>query len=469
MTKSTSIASKKSNRILGLDALRGFAILLMVLSGVIAYRILPAWMYHAQVPPPNHVFNPNLPGFTWVDLVFPLFLFSTAAAFPIALRKYEINKIEGLKRIVSRFFYLSAFAILLQHVRPGNLGSDLSDPKIWWFALCGFGLLFLMYTRWPSNWNLILKRSLSLLGWIGMITFVFLYEFPKNCAFDIYRSDIILIVLADMALVGSIIWLFTFENTHYRYLILVVYAALRLSSTEDSWIQTVWNYSPIPWLIKWDYLKYLFIVIPGMFAGEYLLKAKKESIAKYSFSKMNIVLMLVFVQMIVLFVGLQMRFVFETSMLSFVICTALIFISKKTWGKESAIYKLTLVSIAWLCLGLILEPYSGGIKKDPSSFSYWMITSGLSGLLLICFYSIMDVKSWKTPFNWLIGNGQNPMIAYVAFGNVIWPILVLTGWESSIIQVTQSPFTGFLRGVFYTFLVAAFTYGFVKLKLHWKT
>ena len=60
-----------------LDALRGFAILTMVLSGSIAYGdVMPAWMYHAQVPPPHHKFMPTLAGITWVDVVFPFFLFT---------------------------------------------------------------------------------------------------------------------------------------------------------------------------------------------------------------------------------------------------------------------------------------------------------------------------------------------------------------------------------------------------------
>ncbi len=73
-----------------LDALRGFAIITMILSGSIPFGgpvALPGWMYHAQLPPPNHVFNPNVPGITWVDLVFPFFLFAMGAAFRFALRK----------------------------------------------------------------------------------------------------------------------------------------------------------------------------------------------------------------------------------------------------------------------------------------------------------------------------------------------------------------------------------------------
>jgi predicted acyltransferase len=71
------------------DALRGFAVLTMVLSGSIAFGdVLPAWMYHAQVPPPDHTFNPAIPGITWVDLVFPFFLFSMGAAIPLSFQAH---------------------------------------------------------------------------------------------------------------------------------------------------------------------------------------------------------------------------------------------------------------------------------------------------------------------------------------------------------------------------------------------
>ena len=70
------------------DLLRGLAIVGMVLSGQILWHAeLPAWLFHAQVPPPSFRFDPSVPGITWVDLVFPFFLFSMGAAFPLALRR----------------------------------------------------------------------------------------------------------------------------------------------------------------------------------------------------------------------------------------------------------------------------------------------------------------------------------------------------------------------------------------------
>ena len=73
-------------RAYAIDLLRGLAIVGMVLSGNFGWNpALPAWLFHAQVPPPDFTFDPSLPGITWVDLVFPFFLFSMGAAFPFSL------------------------------------------------------------------------------------------------------------------------------------------------------------------------------------------------------------------------------------------------------------------------------------------------------------------------------------------------------------------------------------------------
>ena len=76
MNKTTDNNKQPTRRAYSLDALRGYAILTMVLSATVVYGILPAWMYHAQEPPPTHAYQPDLAGLTWVDLVFPFFLFA---------------------------------------------------------------------------------------------------------------------------------------------------------------------------------------------------------------------------------------------------------------------------------------------------------------------------------------------------------------------------------------------------------
>ena len=106
-------------RAYAIDLLRGLAIVGMVLSGNFGWNpALPAWLFHAQVPPPDFTFDPSLPGITWVDLVFPFFLFSMGAAFPFSLgRKLDRGvrpaAIVGgiLRRGVLLAFFASRWAI----------------------------------------------------------------------------------------------------------------------------------------------------------------------------------------------------------------------------------------------------------------------------------------------------------------------------------------------------------------------
>src|SRR6476661_6240606 len=135
------------SRLLSLDALRGLAILLMILSGSIAYGdILPAWMFHAQVPPPTHTFNPQIPGITWVDLVFPFFLFSMGAAFPLALSKKLIKDgyLNTLFQICKRYLLLIFFAIFTHHARAWVMDSSAGLLENTLSIGCFF-LLFLMF------------------------------------------------------------------------------------------------------------------------------------------------------------------------------------------------------------------------------------------------------------------------------------------------------------------------------------
>ena len=141
-----------------LDALRGIAILAMVLSGQIPFGVLPEWMYHAQVPPPSHIFNGALPGITWVDLVFPFFLFAMGAAIPLALQA-RLNAGDKLPAIcasiLGRGLLLAGFAIYVKHIQPQTM-SAAPTWQHYGFCLIGFALLFpvLMHLYQIFLWKL---------------------------------------------------------------------------------------------------------------------------------------------------------------------------------------------------------------------------------------------------------------------------------------------------------------------------
>ncbi|MGN1221089.1 MAG: DUF5009 domain-containing protein, partial [Candidatus Cryptobacteroides sp.] len=107
----------KPSRILSVDALRGLTVLGMVLCASIGFNSgLPAWMFHAQTPPPTYAFNPEVAGLTWVDLVFPFFLLPLGAAFPLAMRKKMENGTgigTMIRNLLRRWAILVFFALIL--------------------------------------------------------------------------------------------------------------------------------------------------------------------------------------------------------------------------------------------------------------------------------------------------------------------------------------------------------------------
>ncbi|OCQ93309.1 DUF5009 domain-containing protein [Oscillatoriales cyanobacterium USR001] len=463
-----------------LDALRGIAVLAMVLSGTIARKILPAWMYHAQEPPLTHTFNPKLAGLTWVDLVFPFFLFTMGAAISLALSR-RIAKGWDTKKVIfsilQRGFLLASFAIFLQHIRPTVINPNEPITQKWWLALAGFFILFWMFVRLPLSWFSWLRKLIFVAAWTLGFIFVSNIIYPDGKGFSLERSDIILVVLANMAVFGSLIWLFTRSNIWLRLGFLGLLFAMRLSAGADGWIKLIWLSSPAPWIFQFDYLKYLFIVIPGTIVGDLLHRwIEYSSPEDASYSRWNswryfILMILMLAINIILLIGLQGRWVWQTALLSFVLCLwGLLLVKNPGNITENLLNRLYIWGFYWLMLGLVFEPYEGGIKKDSATMSYFFVTAGLAIFMLIALMIFVDYFKKKAWVQLFIDNGVNPMIGYAGFANIVWPIVVLNEWESRIIEMTsRDAIGGFMRGFIYTFLVALIVMIFSRLKLFLRT
>ena len=141
------------------DALRGLAFLAVVLGGTKPYGVLPAWMYHAQEPPPTHDYNPAIAGLTYPDLVLPFFLFTMGVAIPLALTR-RMERGAGLfpvlrHGVAARFALLMFLALFRQHFDSAVWPVLTHKPEqyAWVLGLLGFGVLFAIFTRPPSHWR----------------------------------------------------------------------------------------------------------------------------------------------------------------------------------------------------------------------------------------------------------------------------------------------------------------------------
>ena len=464
-----------------LDALRGFAILAMLLSGQLPFHTntLPDWMYHAQVPPPNHTFIPTLPGITWVDLVFPFFLFAMGAAFPLALFR-RIERGVPLWRIslsiVERGFFLGFFALYVQAIRPYTISTSPSlETRL--DALLGFFLLFPMLARLPASWPAWLRYGIKAFGWIGGILFLAFIRYSDGSGFLLTRSDIIIVVLTNMAVFGSFAWLLTRSNLLLRLGILGILTAIRLSNMPlpiEGWVHQIWIWTPIPWMYTLYYLQYLFIVIPGTIAGDMILRWLKEPVLqeekRWSSARLSAILVLMISFIVILLVGLKIRWLVETTLLTFVLCATGWWLLHKPLNAMERLYKeMFLWAISWLVLGLFFEPYEGGIKKDHPTMSYYFITSGLASCTFIGFSIVADVFKKKRWLQLLIDNGQNPMIAYAGINNFITPVLAILSIDSLLTAMAVTPWLGFLKGLIIMLLMAIAVQFCTKKKIFWRT
>ncbi|MBI2417097.1 MAG: DUF5009 domain-containing protein [Ignavibacteriales bacterium] len=471
--------SANSKRSLALDALRGFAIFTMILSSRIPFGVLPGWMYHAQIPPPLHKFLPTHPGISWVDLVFPFFLFSMGAAFPFALQRRMKQGASNLAislDIIKRGILLMLFAIIIMHTRPHTIDPQLGISSLFQ-ALLLFGLMFLVFWRYPETINRKVKYALQSAGFLGLALFLIFITYPNGTGFSLLRYDIIILVLSNVAIAGSFIYLLTKGKSETLLFILLILIGIRLAfSVETSWIHSIGVRYPSWMLFQLTFLKYLFIIIPGILTGTVLYEFQKRPKTEILFTekdRISFAFAAISILIIIIFslFGLYTRMVMELFIFSSALLAILWFLMKDIKSEYGVFLKQLLqYGILWFTIGMLFEPFEGGIKKDPSTISYYFVTSGLAVFLLIAFMIGSEVFNIKKGITILAENGQNPMLAYAAGTNLLTPVVLLTFISQGLDEICLgNPWLGVLKGIFITSLLALAIKWFTRKKIFWRT
>lgn len=571
-----------------LDALRGYAIITMVLSAMEAFSVLPRWMYHAQVPPPDHVFDPTIYGITWVDIIFPFFLFSMGAAIPLSLGRQHAKGESIMKltwKTVQRWVKLTFFAIFIIHAFPFMLGYEQEWMR-YAMPIFFFILLCFMFMPNPLGLSPYKARAITWSAYLVAVGFMLLQPYAGGAPFRLTDSDCIMLILANVSLTGSIIYLLTIGHPLRRLALLPFLVALFMAAhTANSWPALLIHTSWLPWLYLPAYQEYLLIIIPGTVAGEWIaqwlekMKANDKSkglvdnyqkkneavlengnplnggreavlengngvkndekavlenenkvrtISEEMKDKENALalpvallsLALIVVNVVLLFGRHLVANLVATMVLTAL--TAWLLRSRRkagTTGVEAAkqrvaskdassqnaakqevskreassqeaakqeVYNQKCSSIQasptlhfWqrlssagaylLLLGLCLESYEGGIRKDDVTLSYLFVTCGLAFYALLLLTVVCD--HWHV--RWLCAPlemvGKNPMVAYVSASMVIIPVLILTQLYPYIDALSSEPLTGFLKGVLLTALCMALTAWFTHKRWFWKT
>jgi predicted acyltransferase len=451
-----------NDRDLSIDTLRGLAVLGMVLSGSIAFGdVLPAWMFHAQVPPPLHKFNPNVAGITWVDWVFPFFLFAMGAALPLAFQRYGKtgpSPREIWTTAVRRGAVLAALAIFTHQLRANVQVTAPAWPQyalsMLAFVVCGVALATQI-----GRWRVALVWRVVAAG-VGIALLIYVQR--ANPTLTLAKSDIILTVLANMAFFGTLLYAYTRRRVWICVTVLLLVGAIWLfGRTSGSVAHWIYSATPLPWLYKFDYLKYLFIVVPGMFAGRWLLAHRENSPTTAQALSLSATALALLVGVTA---ALFARHFVLAIALSAVAGTMLFAVSLRV---STGTRNLAGFGLCLLAIGLALEPFSGGIKKDPSHFTYWFTTSGLACFSLIALRALAPYR--RSYGKWMAEVGQNPLPAYVVGNLLLLPVMQLFGLHPMWAAMKQNAAIGLLKGVLFTAAAAAITVAMVRAKWIWRS
>jgi len=216
-------------------------------------------------------------------------------------------------------------------------------------------------------------------GWVGIAILLALVTYPDGSGFKMTRFDIIIAVLANVSVVGSLIWIFTRENILLRLGIMAIIFAIRLSHNSDvGFIKDIASLQPSGWVVNLNFLKYLFVVIPGTIAGDSIIKMMKTdtSVITESFDEHKtkaIYLILFMVGFIILsLVTLYNRWVWQGFAGGITLIAASWVLMKEMKGGYYDILKqLFILGFFWFFFGFFFLPFLGGIKKNYSKMSFF--------------------------------------------------------------------------------------------------
>jgi hypothetical protein len=453
-------------RIATIDILRGITIFAMILCANIGYYSeLPTWMFHCQTPPPTYAFNPDVPGITWVDLVFPFFLFTMGAAFPLAMRKRlekGVSRLEITGSLFRRWMTLTIFAIVL-----GNAYMTGQSAKPQWmiqiFNILLWGIMFMSLVRIPDEKK---GRLVNNAGMFLLVVMAYIRTDFFGVPLNRWNSDIIIMILANIAFFGGLIWMFTKDSPRLRWLVLFFIISIKaLSSYMPQALEWVPTLGCISWIFSWGYLQYLVIALAGSIFGEKLLDhARSEASVHIDLCHVTAGIIALLAMLVQLW-GLFTRHIAADLIISAVLGAAFVIL---TFRRRNIMTWIGYFGFLFMIVGILFDPIDGGITKDYCNLSYLLTTTGMTALTG-AFILTLELK-WEIKGRGLSGCGQNPMLAYTVTTFLTGPVLAMCGITAWLDTVSAgSPSWGIIRGLVFTLLMVATTCWFTKKKLFWRS
>jgi heparan-alpha-glucosaminide N-acetyltransferase len=390
-----------STRVLSIDIFRGLNIALMIFVNELAsVRGLPWWTYHAKT---------QWDVMTYVDMVFPGFLFIVGMSLPLAINQ-RLKKGASQLALWSHVFIRSASLVILGLIlaNGGKANSALMHglSRRWWELIGVLGCSFFL-SVYPTNGKYV--RHHKVLQIIGVAMVIFCYA--------IFRRTV--------RGTGETAWI---DGSYPEILGLIGYAYFAICLL---YIPTRrWLWAPVAWLIalvgfnaacaaKW-------ITFPHHLRG-YIWPWENGSSA---------------------------------SMVMAGVVMAVIYMETR-WSLSKKVYVALAYAAATGIAGKLLQPL--GISKNRGTPTWCLWTMAACILIFALLYWICDVKKytkWTYPFR---AAGSNTLTTYLLpdYWELILSVCGVTYFNGHL----REGWPGILKTVIFTMLMLAIATIITKRKI----
>ena len=392
--QNTKPSSSPVERIVSIDALRGITILVMIFVNDLAgVQSAPAWMKH---------FPGGQDGMTFVDLVFPAFLFIVGMSVPFAIGQ-RLDKGESLLSVLGHIL-TRTLGLLIIGVFMVNTES-MRDSGSFVSALWKF----LMYASVVMVWNIVpreegQKKKFTLFaraaGIIILIVLAFLYKGEHTAGVLQMRTYWwgILGLIGWAYLGASLVYILFRKNSAIMMGMIALFYCIALAGEVDFFSWTL--FTEVPQVFG----SLSAITLSGIVLGMIL---KPES-------------------------GLQ------------------------TAGER--IRWALIYGLGMLVCGIMLHSLHDVSKlfiicKNDGTLPWCLISAALTTFIWIAMYWITDVQGWKRWTALLLPASQNPLLAYI-LAPMFYAFIELTSLGSVYFDTFGGTFaTGFTRSIVFAFFI----------------
>ncbi len=361
----SSSASIKKGRIESIDVFRGLTIFVMIfVNDLASVKGIPQWMEHMPA---------NADGMTFVDVVFPAFLFIVGMSIPFAVKKRLAlgdSMLQIWKHILIRTGALIVLGVMMTNI------SDLNSEVV------GMG---------HSVWMLLVFIG-AILAW---------NQYPKSEG----NKKII------------------FTSLRYLGIILLIYLAAIYRSGQVGnlgWFHTKWW--GILGLIGWAYLfsSAVYIIFRKHFAG--IIGMLVIFITLYIGDKAG-ALGSFYVQNIRDYFWLGGHIGAHTAIAITGIIVSMLFMSDSNIeDPKDRIIWILIFALMMFVVGFFLRPLYG-VSKIYATPSWSLYSAAICCVLYAILYWIVDLKKISNWAKFLKPAGTNPLLAYLLpdiFYSIIW-------------------------------------------------